>query len=301
MKNRASVYLCFLLTACLGLSACGTVHVQGPEVPVPNAKPKLQEAKRAFSPKKLSSGDIPEALGGIVQSDSWVIYKEKQQEEFTGHVSYDNGAYTFRADYALSDRARNTFSARGHVFLRQQNKDGSYYEGSANRASYNYRTQKGELTGTGKEPARLVYHNVKGETLIATAQKITFDLEQKIYILQKNVYIERPAAQGPQTITAQKATIKQLEEYALLEGTVTVKDAQRTLQAKTITYDGKNNISYAQGERVLAQGTTEQGTFAIIADKVQSDNEGKQIHLDGQVQGWLVSPKINESKINQKF
>ena len=301
MKKYPLTHAFFFLLICLWLGACHAVRVEGPAIPAPNAKPKLQEAKKAFTPKKLSSGDIPEALGGIVQSDSWVIYKEKQQEEFTGHVSYDNGAYTFRSDYALSDRAHHTFSASGHVFLRQKNQDGSYYEGHSNQARYNYRTQKGQLDGTKKEPVRLIYHNVKGETLIATAQKVTFDLEQKIYVLQKNVYIERPSPQGPQTITAQKATLKQLEEYALLEGTVTVKDAQRTLQAKTITYDGKNNLSYAQGERVLAQGSTEQGTFAIIADKVQSDNEWKKVNLDGRVQGWLVSPQINESNINQKF
>lgn len=301
MQKHPSVLLLVCLAGALLSAACHTVRVQGPEVSTPNVKPKLNETKKSFFPKQFSSGELPQVLGGLVQSDSWIIYKEKQQEEFTGHVSYDNDAYTFRADYALSDRAHNTFFARGNVFLRQQNQDGSYYEARSHQARYNYYTQKGELSGRGKTPVTLVYHNVKGETVTATSQKATFDLNQKIYILQNNVRIERPAAQGTQVITAQKATYKQAQQYALLEGDVTVTDHLRTLQAKTIIYDGENNISVAQGDRVLAHGTTDQGTFAIIADKVQSDNEGNRVKLDGQVQGWLVSPKINQADINNKF
>lgn len=301
MNKHSSVVLFLFLAVTLLSAGCHTVRVEGPEVPAPQVKPKLNEAKKAFSPKKFSSGDLPEVLGGLVQSDSWIIYKEKQQEEFTGHVSYDNDAYTFRADYALSDRAKNSFLARGNVFLRQQNQDGSFYEGYAHQARYNYRTQKGELNGKNKTPVKLIYHSAKGETLTATAQKATFDLAQKIYILQGDVHIERPTEQGPQTMTAKKATYKQLAQYALLEGNATLADAQHSLQAKTIIYDGQNNTSYAQGDRVLARGTTEQGTFAIIADNVQSDNEGNKINLNGKVQGWLVSPQINESKINDKF
>ena len=301
MKKYPAFILVMLLTAGLLAGACRATRVQGPPVNPPQAKPKLHEAKKAFSPKKLSSGDLPEVLGGIVKSDTWIIYKEKKQEEFSGRVSYDNGAYTFRADYALSDRARNTFFARGNVFLRQQNKDGSFYESYSRQARYNYYTQQGQLDGTAQHPVRLVYHTEKNETLTALARKATFDLAQKIYILQGDVHIERPTPQGTQILTAQKATFKQQDEYALLEGNATVTDSQRTLHAKTIIYDGKNNTSYAQGDRVLASGKTEQGTFAIIADNVQSDNEGQKIDLNGHVQGWFVSPRINESKINTKF
>ena len=68
-------------------------------------------------------------------------------------------------------------------------------------------------------------------------------------------------------------------------------DSQRTLEAETIVYDGAQNASYAYGARPLVHGTTEQGTFAVIADKVSADNEGNKITLDGKVQGWMVSPQ----------
>ena len=293
-------YLLLCLTVLLA-GACHSVKVEGPTVTVPNPKPALSKAKENFTLKKMTSADLPGVLGGIIQSDSWIIYKDKQQEEFQGNVSYENDRYTFRSDYALSDRARNLFSARGQVFLQQREEDGSFYQAQAPQARYNYQTQKGELNGQGKTPVTLVYQNAKAQTTTATAQKVTFDLAQKIYILQNNVRVEHPTPQGIQIITARKATFRQAQNYALLEGHATVTDHKRTLQAQTIIYDGENNSSYAYGDRALATGTTEQGTFAIIADKVQSDNEGKQINLDGQVQGWLVSPKINDAAFNTKF
>ena len=296
------VTLFLLGVAAMSLSAgCRTIKKEGPEVTMPSAPRKIATAKHSLKNKKLKANDIPPVLGGIVQSDSWVIYKNEQKEEFKGHVSYDNSIYVFKADYALSERALNRFSARGNVYLRQNEPDGSFYEAYCDKANFNYKAQQGTLTADKKRFIKLVYSDEKKQTVTATARKATFDLEHKIFTLEKDVRVERPTPEGTQVFTSQKATFKQLEDYAILEGNATLTDGQRTLEAETIIYDGAHNASYAYGARPLAHGTTEQGTFAIIADKVQSDNEGQQIHLDGQVQGWFVSPKINESDINTKF
>lgn len=293
MKNTRAALVCYAV--CLLLTcACRTVKIEGPAPVTVHPKPALQHVKKSVTPQKLSAKDIPPVLGGIIQSDSWIIYKEKEQEEFSGNVSYDNGAYVFRADYALSDRARQTFSADGNVFLRQNNQDGSFYQAQADRGFYNYRTQKGTLSARGKKPVTLVYRNEKGQVITATAKQAQFDIGQKIYVLEKNVRIERPTPQGTQVISAQKVTFKQLQDYARLEGDAALTDGKRTLTADVIIYDGQNDASYAYGARPLAQGTGEQGTFAVIADQIQSDSEGNVIHLDGKVQGWLVSPQINE-------
>jgi len=289
------------LLGCICSSACRTVTVEAPAAKTVHPKPALLQAKKSVAAKKLSNKDIPPALGGIIKSDSWVIYKDKQQEEFVGNVSYDNGAYIFRADYALSERAKNTFSARGHVFLRQNNSDKSFYEMHAARGSYNYNTQTGQLYSNAKEPVRLIYNDGKDQTVTATAKQAQFDLAARIYILSGGVHILRQTAQDTQTVTAQKATLKQFQNYALLEGNATVSDTKRTLIADTIEYDGEHNTAVAYGQRPLLQGQTEQGTFAVIADKLQSENDGQQINLSGQVQGWIVSPQINDSKINTKF
>lgn len=282
-------------------TACTTVKKEGPVLPSPAVKPRLETAKNSLKNKKTNLTAVPEVLGGLVQSDSWVIYKEEQKEEFTGNVSYDNGAYQFKADYALSQRALSLFTARGHVFLKQNEPDGSYYQAQADRAQFNYRTQKGTLSSVGKNRIFLQAKDSKGQLATARAKKGSFDLQEKIFVLEGDVFIERPTLQGVDTLQADKVTLKQLQDYALLEGNAKLSDGKRTLEAQTIVYDGQHNTSSAFGQRPLAYGETEQGTFAIIADKVESDAQGNVVVLDGKVQGWVVSPQLNDTKINSKF
>lgn len=298
--KTASILLAALAPAVF-LNGCKTVRAEGPEIPAPAAKPRLAAAKQNWQNKRKQAAEIPPVLGGVVQSDSWVIYKDKQQEEFTGNVSYDNGSYAFKADYALSERALSRFSARGHVWLRQTERDGSFYEAYADSARYNYKTQKGRLDANRGKTVKLVLTDEKKQTVTAYAGKVSFDLNEKIFVLQNNVRVERPTPEGLEILTADKATYKQAENYALLEGGAKATDSQRTLEAETIVYDGAKNASYAYGARPLVHGTTEQGTFAVIADKVSADNEGNKITLDGKVQGWMVSPQLNESAVNSKF
>lgn len=298
--KTASILLAALGSAVF-LNGCKTVRTEGPEIPAPAAKPRLAAAKQNLQNKRKKATEIPPVLGGVVQSDSWVIYKDKQQEEFTGNVSYDNGSYAFKADYALSERAQSRFSARGRVWLRQTERDGSFYEAYADSARYNYKTQKGWLSANRGNTVKLVLTDEKKQTVTAYAGKVSFDLNEKIFVLQNNVRVERPTPEGLEILTADKATYKQAENYALLEGGAKATDSQRTLEAETIVYDGAKNASYAYGARPLVHGTTEQGTFAVIADKVSADNEGNKITLDGKVQGWMVSPQLNESAVNSKF
>ena len=286
----------FIFTTLIG---CKTVHVQGPEIPLPAAKPKIAEAKKTI--KSKTPTELPAVLGGIVQSDSWIIYKDKQQEEFSGNVSYDNGAYQFRADYALSERAKNRFTARGNVYLKQNDSQGTSYEAYAHYARYNYKTQQGELKSSAKKQIKLIYTDNKKQTGTAWADRASFDLAQKIFTLEGNVRVERPTPTGKETLTAQKATFEQTANHAVLEGDAKITDGLRTLEAETIVYDGNKNYSYAYGARPMAYGKNEENTFAVIADKVSADNEGKQLVLDGKVQGWVVAPKLNEADINSKF
>ena len=88
--KKIPLWLVLLLPVTALLSGCRTVRTQGPEVKVPPTKPRLMQAKHSLK-QKTSATKMPQVLGGLVQSDSWVIYKDKEQEEFKGHVSYDNG------------------------------------------------------------------------------------------------------------------------------------------------------------------------------------------------------------------
>ncbi|MGN0024486.1 MAG: LptA/OstA family protein [Candidatus Avelusimicrobium sp.] len=298
---KKTVFFSSLLVLSVFLNGCKTIRADGPQIPVPAAKPRVDEAKNNLKNKRKAAAEIPPVLGGVVQSDSWVIYKDKQQEEFTGNVSYDNGSYVFRADYALSERAINRFSARGRVYLRQNEPDGSFYEAYADNARYNYKTQKGVLTANADKTVKLIYSDAKKQTVTATAKHASFDLNQKIFILQDTVRVERSTPAGTEILTAQKATYKQAENYAILEGGAQATDGARTLEAETIVYDGNKNASYAYGARPIVYGKTEQGTFAVIADKVSSDNAANTVSLDGKVQGWIVSPQLNDADVNSKF
>lgn len=298
--KTAHLLLAVLCSTAL-FSGCKTVRAEGPQIPAPAAKKQMAAAKQNLQNKRKKATEIPPVLGGVVQSDSWIIYKDKQQEEFSGNVSYDNGSYAFKADYALSDRAKNNFSARGNVWLRQTERDGSFHEAYADNAHYNHNSQKGQLSAHKNKTVKLVFTDEKKQTVTAYAQKVSFDLNEKIFILQGNVRVERPSQTGMEILTAQKATYKQAENYALLEGGAQVTDNLRTLEADTIIYDGNKNASYAYGARPLVHGKTEQGTFAVIADKVSADNDGNTIVLDGKVQGWIVSPQLNEADFNSKF
>ena len=287
----------------LCLQACTTVPVEAPVVEAPKAN-RLQTAKKTLKNKKQATAEIPPVLGGIVQSNSWVIYKDKEQEEFKGNVSYDNGFYVFKAAYALSDRAHQTFTAKGNVYLKQTEKHGSSYEAYADEARYNYKTQKGTLTTYKNKQIKLNYLPLNEPSVTAMADKGTFDLNTRIFTLEGNVLISRPTPQGVQTMRAQKALVKQLEDFVRLDGNAQISDEARTLEAETIIYDGQHNQSYAYGARPLVSGKTDDGSFAIIADRVSSDAEGNSIVLDGQVQGWVISDELNSidtDKFNKGF
>jgi len=287
-------FLLYMLSTLLVLSGCKTVHVKTPPVEKPAKVSRVQQTKNTLKNKKSSVAQVPSVLGGLVKSDDWVIYPDKAQEEFLGHVSYDNGIYTFKADYALSERNKNRFTAKGNVYLKQQEKFSPSYEAYADYAQFNYKTQKGVLTSAANKRIKLIYTDGTEPPVTVMADKGSFDLATRIFIFEGKVLIERTTPEGMQTMSADKATIKQTENFVQLEGNATLSDGARTLAAETIVYDGTNNKSYAYGDRPLAYGTTEQGTFAIIADKVSSDAEGNQIILDGKVQGWLVSPELNK-------
>ena len=100
---------------------------------------------------------------------------------------------------------------------------------------------------------------------------------------------------------ADKISAKQKENYALLQGNAIVQSQDYTLRSETIEYDGNQKMAYAYGGRPLADGKTQEGTFAIIADKVSAETDSHKIKLSGQVQGWIVSDQINNSKANESF
>ncbi len=281
-----------LTTACTGVKKEGPV-LKNPAPKVKAAQQKVQKEKPSFS--------IPQTLGGVVSSDSWVIYPEKEQEEFKGNVYYDNGTYTFRSDYALSDRKKSTFSASGNLFVKQAPPQGPVYEAWADSGFYNYATQKGALQAGKGKFVRLNYTDTDRVLTRAQARKADFDVKQQTYNLHTDVTLRRPTQFGLATVTADSLSVRQKDEYALLKGNAKVTTPNHSLSAQTIEFDGKNDRSYAYGSRVLGTGKTEEGLFAIIADRAELANTSRKISFTGKVAGWVVSDEINKSEVNDKF
>ena len=46
--------------------------------------------------------DLNALLGGSVQSDKWLINREKEQEEFIGNVRYQNDIYNSLVDWLIT-------------------------------------------------------------------------------------------------------------------------------------------------------------------------------------------------------
>ncbi len=296
MKTHTPLAVCLCL-----LSACNTVHTPLPDAKTITqpARQTLQARKKKLQPKRPRT-ELADALGGLVQSDQWAVYKDLEQEEFTGHVFYDNGTYTFKADYALSDRKAHTVTARGNVQLKQHLPQNPVYEGTADWGRYNYKTGQGILKSTTKNPVHLVMTE-EAQTVTAHAKRIDFNTDTQIFTLQGNVQVTRVTPKGTQTMQADKIILKQQEDYVHLSGHAQLSDGAQTLRADNVIYNGAKNQARAYGARPLLTGATEQGTFAIIADNVSSDAQGNEVTLDGRVQGWLVAPQLNNHEINTKF
>ena len=294
-----------ILTAAVCLSGCFSLQDKQPvaqQAPQPAAAKALAEQKKQELQKKSTPDKLPETLGGAITSDRWVIYKEKQEEEFKGNVHYDNGIYAFRADYALSQRKQNLFTAKGNVFARYNAPDGAWYELYAEKAAYNYQTGKGYAQSAAPRQIKLVYQTTKGDLITAYAQKADFNTKEETYVLSTNVRVIYQGKDGQRaTLKAQRMTAKQKENYALLQGGAEAANADYNLKAQTIEYKGLQGYTYAYGGRPLLEGKTEDGTFAIIADKVTAENTSRNITLSGKVEGWTVSKQINASKANESL
>lgn len=298
----AAAALVLALTAGGCFSLENKTDLSVPPAKLDAARTVAEQKKDELKNKRRASSSLPDTLGGVVSSDRWVIYQDKQEEEFDGNVHYDNGVYAFRADHALSQRKQNLFTARGSVFLSKNEPDGSRYEIYADKAVYNYQTGKGRAEASAGKRIKLIYTTKKSGQVTALARRAEFDTKQGTYLLSGKTFVTHYDAAGQKaTLQADRIFARQGDRYVLLQGQAEVQNADYHLSAQTIEYDGAKQQSYAYGGRPLTRGKTEDGTFAIIADKVTAENDTRKIRLEGRVQGWTVSEQINSSEANKKF
>lgn len=289
---------------CLLLAGCFSLRDESPRsVALPSAATaKAAAGQKVQKLKDKTKPSLPDALGGVVSSDRWVVYQDKAEEEFEGNVFYDGGVYSFRCDYALSRRKENLFTARGNVWARKNEPQNAFYELNADRAVYNYQTGRGEASALKGKNITLTYKDAQGALTRASAQRAEFDVKERIYRLSGGARVVYTDADGRKiTLSARQITAREKDNYAVLEGEAEVDNGAYSLRAQTLEYDGNNRRAYARGSRPLARGKTEDGTFAIIADKADAETDSRKIRLSGGVQGWVVSEQVNASKANRTF
>ena len=289
--------LCLLISGCFSLS-----DKQVPEVKPLSGAINAQEKNQQKAEKKKPTFTMPETLGGVISSDRWIVHQDTHEEEFEGNVHYDNDAYVFNAGYVLSQRDKNTISAQKNVYIRKNEPDGSWYELYADNVSYNYQTGKGHALASGNKRAKLIYTNAQGEVTTALAKRMDFNTEEETFELTGKALITQKDMQGQtNTLQANRISARHKDQYALLQGQAQASNNDYSLRAHLLEYDGISHQARATGQRPLAQGDTDNGTFAIIADEVSADTITRNLHLQGRVQGWVVSDTLKQSGSNKTF
>ncbi len=301
MRRAAGLFSLGAATLLLG-GCFSLTDKQAPEIKVPDTAAAVQANTQQKAEQKKPTFTMPDTLGGVVSSDSWIVHQDTHEEEFQGNVKYDSDVYVFRAGYVLSQRDKNKISAQNSMYVRKNEPDGSWYELYADNVSYNYQTGKGRAQAAGNKRVKVIYTNAQKEVITAWAKRIDFDTETEIYELTGRAEIQQKDLQGQvNTLRANRILARQKDQYALLQGKAQASNNDYTLHAHMMEYDGVSRQARAAGDRPLAQGNTDNGTFAIIADEVQADTTTHNLHLQGQVQGWVVSDAISSSAANKNF
>lgn len=197
--------------------------------------------------------DLSTLLGGSVQSDKWLINREKEQEEFIGNVRYQNDIYSLKSDYALSARKENTYLLKGNI-LASQNLENIFTQIKAEEIFYNNKTSKGYILGKKNKQIEVLYKTPNN----------TF-----------NLYGDR-------------ADFKRDKNLIEITGYSELDDLNNTLYADTITFNTQSGVFEAFGKRPVLWGFGIDGDYALQADKITADTKKVIFKAEGNIQGWFT-------------
>lgn len=197
--------------------------------------------------------DLSALLGGSVQSEKWLINREKEQEEFIGNVRYQNDIYNLKSDYALSQRKDQTYLLKGNIVASQTLED-IFTQIKAEEFFYNHKTLKGYGLG-GKNKQIEVLYKTPNNTFNLYGDRMDFD--KAINLIKVKGYSE-------------------------------LDDLNNTLYADTITFNTQSGIFEAFGKRPVLWGFGIDGDYALQADKITVDTQKVIFKAKGNIQGWLT-------------
>lgn len=200
--------------------------------------------------------ELSAILGGMVQSDRWIIRKDKFEEEFIGNVHYENDVYKIHADYALSKRMAQTYTLQGNVFA-SRTQDGTIAQLTANEVFYNKKKDTGYATPKrGKQvEAKYKTPNNKFELF---ADRIDFSDKLSLFKMQGNAELS---------------------------------DANNTLYAKNMIFNTQTGIFTAEGDRPVLWGFSDDGDYAMQADEITAQTKEGVFKAHGKVKGWITTDR----------
>ena len=206
---------------------------------------------------KQSKGDnLSALLGGMVQSDRWLIHKDQQEEEFIGNVRYKNDIYDIRADRALSRRALQTYTLEGNVFASRQ-ENGEFAQISADKIFYNNKEDFGYALSNKSAQVSIRYKTPQTD-LSLFGDRVDFSRK---FTLFKVI------------------------------GDAELGDLNNTLYAGEMSFDMETGVFEAYKNRPVFFGFSEDGDYALQADKITAQTKEGFIKAQGNVQGWLTSAR----------
>ena len=204
----------------------------------------------------LAEQDLSALLGGSVQSDKWLINRDKEQEEFIGNVRYKNDIYSLKADYGLSDRRAKTYLVKGNI-LASQTLPETFTQLKAERFFYNNKTLKGYALAKKNQQVEILYKTLNN-TFTLYGDRIDFDKKENF--IQASGYSE-------------------------------LNDLNNTLYADIITFNTQSGIFEAFGKRPVLWGFGIDGDYALQADKITVDTQKNAFKAKGNIQGWVTLAK----------
>ena len=230
----------------------------------------------------------PGLLGGMLKSDSWVIRKDLQQEEFKGNVSYDSVFYKLRADFALSDRLNNTFTLDGNVYLMNKNTAGAVLELYCKNAVFNTITQQGRAVSYPNKPLQIFYTVPLSYKIAAEGKILYIDGKKQTMDLRQNVKIKYTEPYDFALAFADAAFIDSAKNTARLTGNVELDNKNYTARAGEIFYDGQNNLLTITGNYPLFTMVNDDASAAMQSDSVTVNTASRRVAAEGRISGWFA-------------
>ncbi len=207
--------------------------------------------------------ELSALLGGLVQSDSWIIRKDKAEEEFIGNVRYENETYKISADRALSQRKLNAYTISGNVQASRK-QDGEEISLTANKVYFNAKKDYGYAQGSKSSQAHASFTSLNN-----------------IF----NLYADKINFGGKFTVFE-------------AEGDCELNDMNNTLYSGKMAYNTQSGLFTASENRPVLFGYNDDGDYALQGDQITADNKNGIYTASGRVTGWLV-PAEDISKYTQ--